>query len=127
MKRLRIRLYGIVQGVGFRPFVSRTAKKHHINGTVCNKGSYVELFAQSDKKSLEAFIQALTKEAPVRSVILKTDITEVPTEKETGRFEIVESEKETGQIFVSPDIATCSRFHAVRQRTDQHEGFSALS
>ena len=42
----RICVFGIVQGVGFRPFVSRIAAAHAIHGTVCNKGSYVEILAQ---------------------------------------------------------------------------------
>ena len=45
----RIRVYGIVQGVGFRPTVSRHATTHGIRGTVCNKGPYVEIFAQGTK------------------------------------------------------------------------------
>lgn len=43
MKALRIRIFGIVQGVGFRPFVSRLAKRCGIVGTVSNRGSYVEV------------------------------------------------------------------------------------
>ncbi len=43
----RIKIFGIVQGVGFRPFVSRTAEALGITGNVCNKGSYVEVLAQS--------------------------------------------------------------------------------
>ena len=39
----RIRVYGIVQGVGFRPTVSRHATASGITGTVCNKGPYVEI------------------------------------------------------------------------------------
>ena len=45
----RIRVYGIVQGVGFRPTVSRHATTHGIRGTVCNKGPYVEIYAQGTK------------------------------------------------------------------------------
>ncbi len=42
----QIRVYGIVQGVGFRPTVSRHAAASGIHGSVCNKGPYVEIFAQ---------------------------------------------------------------------------------
>ena len=42
----RIREYGIVQGVGVRPTVSRHATKNGIKGSVCNKGPYVEIFVQ---------------------------------------------------------------------------------
>ncbi len=43
-----IRVYGIVQGVGFRPFVSRVCLANKITGTVSNRGSYVEIFAQGE-------------------------------------------------------------------------------
>ena len=46
MKTNIIRVYGIVQGVGFRPFVSRICLENNIKGTVANKGSYVEIHAQ---------------------------------------------------------------------------------
>ena len=42
----RYRVFGIVQGVGFRPFVSRLAAKHGIFGNVANKGPYVEILAK---------------------------------------------------------------------------------
>ena len=45
----RIRVYGIVQGVGFRPTVSRHAAASGIRGTVCNKGPYVEIYTQGEK------------------------------------------------------------------------------
>ena len=47
----RICVFGIVQGVGFRPFVSRIATAHSICGTVCNKGSYVEILAQGSQST----------------------------------------------------------------------------
>ena len=52
----RIRVYGIVQGVGFRPTVSRHATAHGIYGTVCNKGPYVEIYAQGEKEKIEGFL-----------------------------------------------------------------------
>ena len=51
----RIRVYGIVQGVGFRPTVSRHATSNGICGTVCNKGPYVEIYARGQKKQMEGF------------------------------------------------------------------------
>ena len=59
----RIRVYGIVQGVGFRPTVSRHATNHGIYGTVCNKGPYVEIYAQGTKEQIEGFLNSL-KEHP---------------------------------------------------------------
>ena len=54
----RIRVYGIVQGVGFRPTVSRHATNHGIYGTVCNKGPYVEIYAQGTKEQIEGFLNS---------------------------------------------------------------------
>lgn len=109
LQRYRIRLYGIVQGVGFRPFVSRTAAAHHLSGSVCNKGSFVEVFVQGTGTELSAFIRSLKTDAPERSAILKTDETKIPPVDGEQDFCIIESAKEKGQIFVSPDIATCDK------------------
>ena len=51
----KIRVYGIVQGVGFRPTVSRHAAAAGITGSVCNKGPYVEIFAQGEEKCVKRF------------------------------------------------------------------------
>lgn len=103
-----IRIYGIVQGVGFRPFVSRLADRYGISGSVCNKGSYVEIIARAEESVLSDFVHAIEVEAPERSAIVKVKVMDDPLdiEAESG-FEIAESKHEDGQIFVSPDIATC--------------------
>lgn len=103
----RIRVYGIVQGVGFRPTVSRHAVKNEITGSVCNKGPYVEIFAQGTEAQLDGFLDDLKNRPPKRAAILKMNIEseEHPVPYET--FEIIESEKTKGEIFVSPDIAIC--------------------
>lgn len=103
-----IRVYGIVQGVGFRPFVSRIADKAGVKGSVANKGSYVEIFAQGNEEQREAFLKDLRENPPERSAVLKIDISETQAEAYTD-FSIIESEKEEGDIFVSPDIATCPK------------------
>ena len=100
------RIYGVVQGVGFRPFVSRIAVRAGLTGSVANKGSYVEVHAQGTEDALKDFRLALEHEAPPRSAILKID-SRTRTEPAYPTFEIIESEHETGDIFVSPDIATC--------------------
>ena len=67
----RIRVYGIVQGVGFRPTVSRHATNHGIYGTVCNKGPYVEIYAQGTKEQIEGFLNSLKEHPPKRAAVLK--------------------------------------------------------
>ena len=103
----RIRLYGIVQGVGFRPFVSRAAMEQGILGSVCNRGSYVEVIARGSKDALAHFLKTLKDNPPERSVILKIDVRDAENLPDLVSFEIIESEKERGEIFISPDIATC--------------------
>ena len=121
-----IRLYGIVQGVGFRPFVNRLADRYQISGSVCNKGSYVEIAASATVDVIDEFIHALEAEAPERSAIVKVKVKTLEPENGapapeliTGQrgaaknssagsgFKILESKHEEGQIFVSPDIAIC--------------------
>ena len=76
----RIRVYGIVQGVGFRPTVSRHATSNGICGTVCNKGPYVEIYAQGQKKQMEGFLKALEVQPPKRAAILKINTEDVTAE-----------------------------------------------
>lgn len=101
-----IRVYGIVQGVGFRPFVSRIADAAGLTGSVANKGSYVEIYARGTEDQHTAFACDLVHRAPERSAILKVDTRDCE-DIAFSAFDIIESEREAGDIFVSPDIATC--------------------
>lgn len=103
------KVYGIVQGVGFRPFVARLADKYNICGSVSNKGPYVEIFADGTLENLTDFYHELETAPPERSSILKVDTAEVPSGEYFTTFEIIESAKERGDIFVSPDIAICEK------------------
>lgn len=109
VKTINIRIFGIVQGVGFRPFVSRAADAAGVKGTVANKGSYVEVFAQGSDEQLNNFVDTIKHCPPERSVILGVDVTDCEGKYSFTSFDIIESEKEYGDIFVSPDIATCDK------------------
>lgn len=102
-----IRVYGIVQGVGFRPTVSRHARARGIRGSVSNKGPYVEIFAQGKEGDVDGFISDIEEKPPKRAAILKLLVEPVEDAPEFGQFDIIESEKTKGEIFVSPDIAIC--------------------
>ena len=104
---VRFRVYGIVQGVGFRPTVDRHASTSGIRGSVCNKGPYVEIFAQGTGEQIGQFETLLREQPPRRSSILKIDKKEIAGAEEYSSFSIVESEKTEGEIFISPDIAIC--------------------
>lgn len=111
MKTEMIRVYGIVQGVGFRPFVSREASDLGLCGTVANKGSYVEIHAQGSEKAVDELKKALENRPPERSVVMEI-ISAHLDEPSFDSFEIIDSEKEKGDIFVSPDIAVCEKCKA---------------
>ena len=104
------RVYGIVQGVGFRPSVDRLANRHGIRGSVSNKGPYVEIDAQGEAGDIDAFLDDLKHNPPERAIILKLDREDAPQNiGKDDHFSIIESAKVSGEIFVSPDIATCSK------------------
>lgn len=107
-KTLRIKVYGIVQGVGFRPTVARHAAAAGIRGSVCNKGPYVEIFAQGGQEQVDRFLSLLEKRPPERAAVLKMDVKSADSEEHRfTSFEIIESAKTKGEIFISPDIAIC--------------------
>ena len=108
-KKVLARVYGIVQGVGFRPTVSRHADRCHVRGSVCNKGPYVEIKAQGTEEEVDAFLHEVEFNPPERSSILKMDVHPLNDEENFDSFKIIESEKIKGDIFVSPDIATCPK------------------
>ena len=106
MTTKEFRVYGVVQGVGFRPFVHRLAEAHRLAGYVANKGSYVEIVAAGEEEKLAAFRRELVEKAPERALILRVDAREIEPFPGNG-FSITESESDVGSRFVSPDIAIC--------------------
>ncbi len=118
-KRNQIRVYGIVQGIGFRPFVSRLADELNIIGDVCNKGSYVEIHAQAEEAVLEEFKRRLVSDAPAVSAIIRLESSETDIIPERKRFRIIKSMHEAGEIFVSPDLAICPACR--RELLDPHD------
>jgi len=107
MKTVRLKVYGIVQGVGMRPVVARHAASCGVTGTVANLGPYVEIFAQGDEKKVDEFVRLIEEEPPKRAAILKIDSRTLDDAPIYGSFEIIESGKTSGEIFISPDIAVC--------------------
>ncbi|MGN1383063.1 MAG: carbamoyltransferase HypF [Eubacterium sp.] len=107
-ERRCVLVYGIVQGVGFRPFVDRIADKSGVCGDVCNKGSFVEIHIEGRHEELEKFMRLLKDTAPERSQILKITQKEEPCRGD-GKFVILPSKKVEGNVFVSPDIAICEK------------------
>lgn len=103
-----IHVKGIVQGVGFRPFVYRMAKKYLINGWVLNAADGVYIHAEGESKLVDEFIMELSDNAPAASRVEEIDIKEVPLE-DFDSFEIRFSDDDAVEetTLVSPDLATC--------------------
>jgi hydrogenase maturation protein HypF len=109
LKTFKINISGIVQGVGFRPFIYRLAQKYNLNGIVTNttEGVTIKINA-SGKDTVDKFTSDIKLQKPSAAVIENIKVEEIPSRKFKG-FEIGKS-KETEEKFqlISPDIATCS-------------------
>ncbi len=105
--RSRIRVEGIVQGVGFRPFVHALAARLHLGGVVRNDTEGVLIEVEGDPKAVARFVDALERDAPPLALIERVTSEAQDPHGETG-FRIVESEAGgERQALVSPDSATC--------------------
>jgi hydrogenase maturation protein HypF len=109
MKRAEINITGIVQGIGFRPFIYNLARRHSIRGWVLNNEKGVLIDAESEDGNLELFLQDIPKLAPPLSQIETFDVRYlVPLNYTT--FEIRKSEEaEEKFVLISPDVATCDQ------------------
>ncbi|RNC68158.1 MAG: carbamoyltransferase HypF [Desulfuromonadales bacterium] len=106
VRRIRITIEGIVQGVGFRPFVFRLAERHGMTGWVRNTTAGVIIEAEGDAGQLAAFAAGLEREAPPLAVIAGVATAEVPPVGDTA-FTILESEGSSGTVRVPPDGDVC--------------------
>jgi hydrogenase maturation protein HypF len=125
---LRIHISGIVQGVGFRPFVYRLAARHSIAGWVRNGERGVEIHAQGGKANVDAFVAALTAEAPAAAVVAEVDVREAPA----GAFSnfAIEATRRTGDVSVrvSPDLAVCvDCLLELRDPSDRRFGYAYVN
>ncbi len=103
----QINVRGVVQGVGFRPFVYRLAHEHDLKGWVLNHSGGVEIEVEGPLPALEDFLRGLTALAPPLARIVGVEATEAPPAGYTS-FEIRHSVAQEGLYqLISPDIATC--------------------
>ncbi|WP_265446231.1 carbamoyltransferase HypF [Acetivibrio straminisolvens] len=102
----KITVSGIVQGVGFRPFVYNIAKKHGILGTVRNIGGLVEIILQSSEEKYNDFLQDLKTNAPIGSEITGIE-TENINERKFDGFRIIESGNDEEISIIPPDLPVC--------------------
>lgn len=108
IEALDIHVTGVVQGVGFRPFVYRTAKRNLVSGWVLNAVDGVDIHAEGESHLLDTFVIELSENAPAAAQVREIDLKEVPLEGCEGfeiRFSSAAESSET--TLVSPDLATC--------------------
>lgn len=105
---LDLKITGIVQGVGFRPFVYREAAARRLTGWVLNSVAGVSVHVEGPADDLDAFVLALSEEAPAAAQVSEIDLAEARVEG-FDSFEIRFSDDEATQrtTLVSPDLATC--------------------
>ncbi len=103
----RIHITGVVQGVGFRPFVYGLATRHGLAGWVCNTSAGVDIEVEGQPAAVDAFVAGLTAEAPPLARIDSVQVVETPLNGyET--FEIRHSVAQEGRFQpISPDVCTC--------------------
>ncbi|TDT96387.1 hydrogenase maturation carbamoyltransferase HypF [Azorhizobium sp. AG788] len=106
-----ITVRGIVQGVGFRPFVWRLARRFGLAGSVSNTGDAVRIHLAGPAAAREAFAVALVAEAPPLARV--EQVTRVPAAPVEGaEFNIAESGAGAVSVGIVPDLATCSACRA---------------
>jgi hydrogenase maturation protein HypF len=103
----RLRVRGVVQGVGFRPFVFSLADRHRLAGWVRNTSAGVEIHIEGPAEAAEAFVAALPEEAPPRAHVATLSRRSAEPEG-FDAFSILESAAIPGEYqLISPEIATC--------------------
>ena len=108
LEALDIHVTGVVQGVGFRPFVYRAAKRNLVSGWVLNAVDGVDIHAEGESRLLDTFVIEISENAPAAAQVREIDLKEVPLQGCEGfeiRFSDAADSRET--TLVSPDLATC--------------------
>ena len=119
MTAMRIEVKGIVQGVGFRPFVHRLVEKWGFTGWVRNTSDGAELELCGARGALLHFIEELKHNAPPLALIESVEFSEVKPGNYAG-FEIIASEAhERMETLVSPDVGICADCR--RELLDPHD------
>jgi len=107
MPGLRVHITGIVQGVGFRPFVYNLATRLKLKGWVNNTSAGVDIHIEGDEANINSFIEKLSSEKPPLAVMDEITIREVPLENFTA-FDIQHSTSIEGAFQpISPDVSIC--------------------
>ncbi len=103
----KLAINGIVQGVGFRPFVFQRAQHYGLKGNVANTSSGVIIHIEGSEEKIQAFIQGLTEEGPPLALITKIATSYEPV-RNYKEFTIQASKEASSRsTLISPDMAIC--------------------
>jgi hydrogenase maturation protein HypF len=108
----KLKVTGVVQGVGFRPFVYRLAKLHHLAGWVCNTSNCVEIVVEGAPAALDSFVGRIYEDAPA---LARVDSVVAVAEAPEGRegFAILDSRFQPGtEALIPADVSTCEECFA---------------
>lgn len=106
----RMEISGVVQGVGFRPFVFRIAKKLGLKGYVRNLGDAgVDIEIEGNKEKILRFLDLLKNEKPINSRIEKLDVAFLKNEKGYDEFKIMQSGGTGLGGIIPADVSTCDK------------------
>src|SRR5437588_12963038 len=106
--RRHIDVAGIVQGVGFRPYVYRLAVERHLAGNISNTAAGVSIEVQGPSAAIEEFVAELSSHAPALARITDLKIRNLPCSGE-HKFRILTSHsEEPAGALISPDVAVCA-------------------
>jgi hydrogenase maturation protein HypF len=104
---LKLQVHGIVQAVGFRPFVHRIAVQNDVKGYIANVGDHVEIVVEGEPEHIKKFLKDLQNENPPISEIDRIE-KEILPDKNFETFEVIKSQKKVGgESIIPPDIAVC--------------------
>lgn len=106
--RKQIAVSGIVQGVGFRPYVYRLASEQRLSGSVRNTTAGVIIEVQGAREAVDDFLARLSAQAPPLARITDVSVRDLPCDGD-GRFQIITSQAgEKVGTLISPDVGICS-------------------
>jgi len=107
IKRKLLRVYGIVQGVGFRPYVYRIATSLGLRGFVRNDTLGVEIEIEGDEEKIETFKERLRSECPLAASIDRLVEEEIEARGDSNFLILESATGEERETLISPDLATC--------------------
>lgn len=107
IKRKKFRVNGVVQGVGFRPFVFSLASEMGLSGSILNSPGGVVIEAEGPVDILAGFEEKLHSEAPPLALILECRGEEIPVNNEAGFIILRSQSGEENDTLISPDVAIC--------------------